>query len=113
MNGRGNSAHAMGLGLAILQRLGDLLGYTVDVRSRVGRGSVFSIDVPLASESRPVVPRRSRRTLGQNLPALVLTGDMSTETLGEISRQGYIHRSKPVDGHDLTSLIQSLLPKNP
>ncbi|MFO7541762.1 MAG: hybrid sensor histidine kinase/response regulator [Thiobacillus sp.] len=36
----------LGLGLAIVSRLGRLLGHRVDVRSRPEHGSVFSIDVP-------------------------------------------------------------------
>ncbi len=38
----------LGLGLAIVQRLGDLLAHPVAVRSRRGKGSVFSIEMPLA-----------------------------------------------------------------
>ena len=35
----------LGLGLAIVRRLSDLLGTEVDVRSRVGRGTVFSVAI--------------------------------------------------------------------
>jgi signal transduction histidine kinase/integral membrane sensor domain MASE1/ActR/RegA family two-component response regulator len=48
-----------GLGLAIVRRLGEILGHRVDVRSTPGKGTGFSIEVPLgracvgASESVP------------------------------------------------------------
>src|SRR5207302_8518927 len=46
----------LGLGLAIVQRLSDLLGHKIDVRSRVGTGSVFSIEVPLGRPELVEVP---------------------------------------------------------
>jgi len=39
-------SRGLGLGLSIVQRLGDILGHKVSVQSRPGRGSVFSIEVP-------------------------------------------------------------------
>ena len=40
-------SRGLGLGLAIVQRLGNLLGHPVRVRSRPGKGSVFAIEVGL------------------------------------------------------------------
>jgi diguanylate cyclase (GGDEF)-like protein len=37
----------LGLGLAIVERLSELMGHPVDVRSTLGRGSVFRVRVPL------------------------------------------------------------------
>lgn len=39
----------LGLGLAIVRRLTGLLGHEVAIRSRPGRGSVFSIEVPVVA----------------------------------------------------------------
>ncbi|MBN6151661.1 PAS-domain containing protein [Xanthomonas sp. AmX2] len=36
-----------GLGLAIVERIGRLLGHRIGLRSRLGRGSVFAVTVPL------------------------------------------------------------------
>ena len=49
------SSKGLGLGLAIVQRLADLLGHDIDVRSRLGLGSVFSIDVPIVPNA-PAIP---------------------------------------------------------
>lgn len=39
----------LGLGLAIVKRLAKLLGYRVELRSKVGKGSMFSITLPRGS----------------------------------------------------------------
>ncbi|MGE5514852.1 MAG: ATP-binding protein [Bacteroidota bacterium] len=54
-NAPGTRGHSdgTGLGLAIVQRLARLLGHALDVRSTVGRGSAFAIEVPLAEEFLP------------------------------------------------------------
>ena len=49
-------SRGLGLGLSIVQRLGKLLGHQVSVRSRPGRGSVFSIDVPRAAGGGAATP---------------------------------------------------------
>ena len=47
----------LGLGLAIVQRLGTLLGHRVRVRSRAGKGSVFAVEVALPSDGKAVLTR--------------------------------------------------------
>ncbi|WP_448187808.1 ATP-binding protein [Azospirillum sp. sgz301742] len=53
-----DKARGLGLGLAIVQRLAGILDHPVEVRSALGRGSVFSIRVPLdtAAASQPAAP---------------------------------------------------------
>jgi two-component system CheB/CheR fusion protein len=48
---------SLGLGLAIVQQLGELLGHPVTVRSVVGKGTVFSIEVPVVSP----IPSQAQR----------------------------------------------------
>ena len=46
-NAARDRSRGLGLGLAIVSRLGRLLGHRVDLRSHPGHGSSFSIDIPL------------------------------------------------------------------
>ncbi|MGC2411115.1 MAG: response regulator, partial [Stellaceae bacterium] len=192
-----NPAHersrGLGLGLSIVQRLGNLLGHSVDVRSRPGKGSVFAVEAPLGREQPGALRQRRqwgtvqnascdaailvvesdpsvremldllfagegyrtaaaadgkqalalaraikpdlvvadyslpngltglqviagvREALGREIPAVILTGDISTDTMREITRQGCVQRNKPVRAEELTHLIQSLLaePRQP
>jgi two-component system, chemotaxis family, CheB/CheR fusion protein len=66
------------------------------------------MSLPLGSTGVQVM-QRLRVILGYDIPALILTADTSTKTLGEIANHGYVHRAKPVRGEDLTSLIRRLL----
>jgi two-component system CheB/CheR fusion protein len=178
----------IGLGLPIVQRLANLLGHSVDVHSRPGKGSVFAIEVPLGGEQTKALPQRRqmgrlqgahaailvveddssvremldllftgegyhtaaaadgdealrlaqgtispdivvadyslpngmtgpqviarvRQTVGREIPAVVLTGNISADTMREITRYGCVQRTKPVRAEELTHLVQSLLNK--
>lgn len=52
---------------------------------------------------------RVREALGSELPAVILTGDISTDTMREITQRGCVQRYKPVRAEELIHLIQSLL----
>ena len=186
----------LGLGLAIVQRLGALLDHRVGVRSRPGKGSVFSIEVPVSSghtarlppslgpatperdiqNATTGAPRRAGRILvveddaevrelltlilsddghraeavpdglaaldlaasvrpdlvltdynlpngmdglavtmklreawGAELPVIILTGDISTDTLSAIAVQRCVPLNKPVKPAELTQAVQQLL----
>ena len=57
--GRGSDAEAgegFGLGLTIAQRLCSLLGHTLELRSWLGRGSVFAVTLPLSVPALRTAP---------------------------------------------------------
>jgi two-component system CheB/CheR fusion protein len=181
----------LGLGLPIVQRLGDLLGHKVRVSSRLGSGSVFAIEIerPLTTtrvatdaispESPSELPMRRTGTillveddpdiaellelflkgeghrvtterdgvdalahiehaalqpdlvlsdynlprglsglqltmairafLHRNVPAIILSGDISTETLNEVKQDNCLHLSKPIKLPALSEVIQRVL----
>ena len=75
----GNPAHdrtlGFGLGLPIVQRLGHVLGHSIYVHSRPGKGSVFTIEVPLreGQQEAPVTHHGSDATLDDADEAEMLT----------------------------------------
>ena len=54
VRGARNSKEGFGLGLAIVRRLGDLLGHEISVESNLGEGSIFRVSMPItAGEVEP------------------------------------------------------------
>ncbi|WP_431854165.1 PAS domain-containing hybrid sensor histidine kinase/response regulator [Azospirillum sp.] len=65
-HGADDRGRGLGLGLAIVERLSTILGHRVTVRSVVGRGSVFAVQVPLSAEPavvRTLAPRARGRDM--------------------------------------------------
>lgn len=51
-------SRGLGLGLSIVQRLGALLGHRVEVRSRLGVGSMFAIEIAMPSKTQTTAGAR-------------------------------------------------------
>jgi two-component system, sensor histidine kinase len=68
VNGANHSREGYGLGLSIVQRLVKLLALELDVQSEVGRGSAFSLVLPIAASLSSSVGMPSEHTAADNLP---------------------------------------------
>src|SRR6202030_4838101 len=54
-----------------------------------------------------------RETLGHEIPDIILTGAISTDTLREIAQGGHLHLNKPVKAKELMDLIWRCLAQPP
>lgn len=90
--GRAADRKGVGLGLAIVERIAKILGYRVGVRSWPGRGSMFSIDVPIG-EAMPLPIHQAVPQFGAGNPLpgrrlLVLDNEVSIlESMGALLGQ--------------------------
>ena len=189
-NAERDRSKGLGLGLSIVQRLGDMLDHKVHARSRHGAGSVFTVEVAVAEgtttsqlplnagKSTPKTPRtgailvveddpevrdllqmflhgeghrvataadgvealdliatakvnpdllltdynlpghmnglelaaRLREVQGVPFPVVILTGDVSADTLRDIAQHDCVPLTKPVKLEGLTRIMQRLLP---
>jgi two-component system CheB/CheR fusion protein len=57
------------------------------------------------------VAAKLRDTIQREIPVIILTGDISTSTLGDIAHHDCVQLSKPVRLKELTQAIERLLPK--
>lgn len=87
--GRKTGTEGLGLGLAIVRRLSRLLDLPVKVHSLVGRGTRFSIDVPIASAvAKPTAASRAATLAEAALPqgAKILAVDDDEMVRGAVER---------------------------
>jgi len=73
LDNKNGTAPGLGLGLSIVQRIGQVLGHDIQVDSRPGRGSVFAVEVPVAaSPAIAIAPPRRRSTAATDLDGVVI-----------------------------------------
>ena len=137
LDAQASNVPGLGLGLSIVKRIADMLGHAVEVRSRPGRGSVFSVRLPVSAGGLPVpdatpVRRPAVRSLPpcrvllvDNDPAILagmqeLLKDWGCETAAvqtaeaclAMARDGFapniVIADLHLDGGDGLSLIQEL-----
>ena len=66
-------------------------------------------NLPNGMDGLQVIAKLQEKLL-RHIPAIVLTGDISTRALREIALQSFVRLDKPVKPKDLTQTIQRLLP---
>jgi PAS domain S-box-containing protein len=60
-NGERNREQGAGIGLTIVAKEAALLGLAIRVRSRLGKGSMFAVELPLGNPVQPAAPRTKRQ----------------------------------------------------
>jgi signal transduction histidine kinase len=76
-----DSAKGLGLGLSIVARLSEILDHRVEVHSKAGQGSVFSVSVPVA---RPLPPAMNEPPPGLPFRPSIMVRMQDIDRCGEI-----------------------------
>ena len=114
--GRAADRKGVGLGLAIVERIAKILGYPVQVHSRPGRGSRFSIEVPISAEvPLPINLAAPQASTGNPLPGrrlLVLDNEVSIlQSMGALLGQWGCEVVTATDQSSALSNLQGQAPE--
>jgi CheY-like chemotaxis protein/anti-sigma regulatory factor (Ser/Thr protein kinase) len=81
-----HSVRGLGLGLAIVERIGKVLDHTIDLHSVPGRGSMFAVRLPRAEPRQTAEPSVAATPVGGRLAGLrVLAIDNEPDVLNALS----------------------------
>ncbi|NYZ14662.1 response regulator [Azospirillum sp. RWY-5-1] len=100
----------LGLGLSVVQRTARLLGHPLTVRSRVGKGSLFAVSVPLAArhEGQALLPPpRSRSAPPAPRRRVLVVEDQPDQrtALRHILEEAGHHVTTAADGPDALTIV--------
>lgn len=99
----------LGLGLAIVRRLTDLLGHRLDVRSSPGRGSVFAIEVSAGAPVADSPESSQTRTPGELTGIRIALVDDDPLALSAMNGLLRSWGCEVVAAHDATTLFDLLI----
>jgi signal transduction histidine kinase/CheY-like chemotaxis protein len=114
LNARASASEGMGLGLAIVERACALLGHPLGLRSEVGRGTCFMLQLPLseAGEGLPLpveVPeRRSGPVAAEKIAFLVENDAELRRALGLLLEKWGMTVLEAASGEEALALIEEI-----
>jgi signal transduction histidine kinase/CheY-like chemotaxis protein len=114
LNARASASEGMGLGLAIVERACALLGHPLGLRSEVGRGTCFMVQVPLseAGESLPLpveVPERRGGPVAAEKIAFLVENDADLRrALGLLLEKWGMTVLEATSGEEALALIEEI-----
>jgi two-component system, sensor histidine kinase len=112
-NTTGSEPKAMGLGLAIVERIAKLLRHDIELRSTPDKGSCFSITVPYAapvSATLPAYHLNARMTVDfRNITAIVIENDLQIlDGMIELLQARGVRAIPTVSGEEALEALESI-----